>query len=205
MSEVKFLNKYELKDILDITYSWMENTNDGNGYTSNHEIKYVYKNYSNVYEIHCWDNQGESWDDTFAFKCIIPNDEFGNNYSLTSDKNNDTVLFNHEKEDYVRLIIKKVLSDTLRYKSDKVLDADVEDVVKRFNHMYTDKAELEAQIAHNKECAEGAYDNYMYEECADYGYDAKASQDAFSRYCDYKNKAEYLESRLNKLTNNQGE
>lgn len=205
MSEVKFLNKYESKDILDITYSWMENTNDGNGYTSNHEIKYVYKNYSNVYEIHCWDNQGESWDDTFAFKCIIPNDEFGNNYSLTSDKNNDAVLFNHEKEDYVRLIIKKVLGDTLKYESDEALNADVEEVVNRFNCMYTDAKELEAQIAEYKERAEGAYGNYMYEEAAELDYNAKASQDAFSRYCDYKSKVEYLESRLTKLTNNQGE
>ena len=172
------MDKYLVSVLIDKAYKIAEKECDGNGYVSKHKIVSEEHGNTTKFTVINSDNQDEEWIDEYEYTSTL------NSQSFKASSLDDNVVFDSKSTlDNIRKLVDYTFIAIFKrnyamFDKDKLIAEVIKD--------YLNVDFLQSEIDKTIECSNRAYDRYMYEECAETGYDAEASRQAFSEYAKYK-------------------
>lgn len=180
------MNRKLVNILLHKVYDVAEKETSDNGYQAEHKIFSEDRHNTTYYKVVNYDNQGETWNDEYEYTSTLDSKTFkalSNNIILRL--NTDGVITSLKSlVDYIfQAIFKRYYA---MFDKDELIDEVLKD--------YLNADFLQSEIDKATVIANGAYDNYMYEEAAELQYDAEASRNAFHNYVENRDYAETLQA-----------
>lgn len=180
------MNRKLVNILLYKVYDVVEKETNDNGYQASHKIFSEDRRNTTYYKVINNDNQGETWNDEYEYTSTLDSKTFkalSLDYNVVFDST--SVLDNIRKlVDYTFMAIFK--RNYAMFDKDELIAEVIKD--------YLNVDFLQSEIDKTMVIANGAYDNYMYEEAAELQYDAEASRNAFHNYVENKDYAETLQA-----------
>ncbi len=170
------MDRHLVNTLIDKAYKIAEKECDGNGYVSHHKVVIDEHGNTTKFTVLNNDNQGEEWIDEYDYTSNGKGVEYFQSYKMDYNVQLDKLSLLDGLKDFINYLFKSIFQTK----------GEQTPLANKLISEYLDKDFIQSEIDKAIECSNNAYDRYMYEECAETGYDAEASRQAFSEHVKYK-------------------